>query len=66
MIPEKDKYRGELLWEGKRLFTIVVNELNSLDTHGRHRSYRREEDHEEICMALALLARSMGMSRGDS
>lgn len=53
--------RKKLLKAGKELFAIVGNELNILSTRSKE-NYRRKEDHEEICIAMALLMETMGIN----
>lgn len=53
--------RKKLIKRGQRLFAVVGKELNLLSTRSKE-NYRRKEDHDEICIALALLAEITGMS----
>lgn len=56
-----EEIREELYNVGKKLFLIIGDDLNEIDTHGRYHSFRREEDFEEICIALALLGSIIGV-----
>lgn len=49
-----DLKRRRLYQAGQILVQQVLTELNALDVHGAHHSFRRQEDMEEVCIALAL------------
>jgi hypothetical protein len=50
-----------LLLKGRQLFSDISHDLNTIsDQHIRNgRTYRREHDHDDICVALALMNRKM-------
>lgn len=54
----------EYIEEGKRLFSIIDNELNDASKEFLRRNpsdFRREVDHKEICLALGLLGNLLGI-----
>lgn len=50
------KKRMKLYIDGRNLADLILEELNKVDVHGAYHSFRRQEDMEEVCVALALLA----------
>lgn len=55
-----EKEYKEYLEEGKKLFEIIGDDLNNCEFI-RKETFRREDDFNEICVALALLANTFGM-----